>query len=75
MLERRQVVRATRAKPELALANAMRGFYPCHCNCGCAKGLHGQHWRTTSFDRAMILLDDAVAAGARPGGSLHFRRD
>jgi hypothetical protein len=44
----------------LAFANTMRELHADERSGGCAKGLHGQHWRTTSLDRSMVLLDDVV---------------
>jgi hypothetical protein len=29
-------------------------------NYGCAKGLHGQHWRISALDRTMVSLDDVI---------------
>src|SRR6202044_2279410 len=60
VLERRKLVRTARAECELAFANTMRELHARERRGGCAKGLHGQHWRTTSLDRAMVLLDDVV---------------
>jgi hypothetical protein len=38
-----------------APVRSMRELHASERNSGSAKGLHGQHWRTTSLDRAMIL--------------------
>jgi len=64
VLERRKLVRTARAERELALANTMRELHAGKRGGGCAKGLHGEHWRTTSLDRAMVLLDDVVKISA-----------
>jgi hypothetical protein len=60
VLERRKLLRTARAECELAFANTMRELHASEGSGGCAKGLHGQHGRTTSLDRAMVLLDDVV---------------
>jgi hypothetical protein len=60
VLERRELVRTSRAERELARANAMGKLHARERNGGGAKGLHGQHRRTSSLDRAMVLLDDVV---------------
>jgi hypothetical protein len=57
---------SARAERELAFANAMGKLHARERNGGCAKGLHGQHRRTTSLDRAMVLLDDVVEIPIEP---------
>ena len=64
VLERRKLVRTARAECELAFTNSVRELHAGERNSGGAKGLHGQHRRTTSLDRAMILLDDVVEIAA-----------
>ena len=53
-------MRTAQAERELAFANTMRELLARELSGGSAKGLHGQHWRTTSLDRAMVLLDNVV---------------
>jgi hypothetical protein len=60
VLERGELLRTARAECELAFANTMRELHARKRSGGCAKGLHGQHWRTTPLDGSMVLLDDVV---------------
>src|SRR5580692_7760484 len=64
VLERGKLLRTARAERELAFANTMRELHARERSGGCAKGLHGQHWRASSLDRAMVLLDDVVKISA-----------